>query len=167
MVAASISVFILTSVLSFVYFFKQAQYEYQTKVKLTNDARLIIDKLVWGVKQAGVAERRGISEAVRILPLPVAGASQLDYFDVDGTQHTIRYNNGNIQYRRGVNGAYITLLDPNGTPGFDPNVNSVNILFLQPASNARLVIVNIILGQTLQGRWYYASLSTQVFLRNS
>jgi hypothetical protein len=161
--ALSISVFILASIFSFVVLFSRLQYEYEINIKLTNDARQVIDKLVWGTRAAGQPQRRGISEASQA----VVAANQIDYVDAEGVTHTVRSSNGNIEYRRGTTGAFKTLLDPNGTPAFDPSVYSTSLTFSQANGNPRTVAINLIMGKRLQGRWYYASLSTTVFFRNS
>lgn len=150
------------SVFGFAVFCQAASFEMQTNLKLTNDARLLVEKMAWGVRQAGQVNRRGIAEAVSAV-LPSAG--QIDYTDVDGTVHSIRVSSGNVEYRRGAAGAWTKLLDPNGAAAFDAAKYSTSLKFSQ--TNPRAVTINLVLGKTVRGRWYYASIATQVAFRNA
>ena len=163
LVALTFSLFLTLVVYSFSSFMNNAQYEYQSNVELTNDARQIIEKLVWGHKLAASADRQGIAEAVSG---NINSANQFSYSDVNATVHTIRWNNGNIEYQRGAAQAWTTLLDPNGGAAYDATKYTTNIVFTQP-NTANSVLVKVIVGKSILGRWYYGSASTQVFYRNA
>ncbi len=164
MVAAAFSIFLTAGVMSFASFFNNAQYEYQSHVELTNDCRQIIEKMVWGYKEAGVAQRRGIAEAVTGT---IVSTTQFRYTDVSGTQYTLRSNNGNIEYQRGSSGTWTTLLDPNGTSvAYDATKYTTSLAFTAPTTN-NSVIVRVVVGKNILGKWYYGSSSTQVFYRNA
>ena len=163
LVALTFSLFLTLGVYSFTSFMNNAQYTYQSNVELTNDARQIVEKLVWGYKSAAAVNRRGIAEAVQGT---IVSASQFNYTDVNGTVHTIRLNSGNIEYQRGANQAWTTLLDPNGSAAYDATKYTTNIVFTQPAT-ANSVLLKVTVGKSILGRWYYGSASTQVFYRNA
>jgi hypothetical protein len=141
--------------------FGNAQAEYESTVTLTNQARHVIERIAWGTEPSGQVKRRGVMEAVSA----AVTANQIDYTDIDGNVHSVRTNSGSIQYRWGSNGQWITILDPNGAPVFNAGQYSTDLTFSQ--TNAKAVTINLILGRNIQGRWRYASLSTQVFFRNS
>lgn len=165
--ASFISVLLMTSIFSFVSFMSRAKYEYQANVELTNKARLVLEQMVWGTR-AGFSDRKGISEAVSINP--ILDSTQLSYTDVTGIIHSIRRNAGglnvgNIEYRRGAAGAWITLMDPNGAAVFDPAKDLTILNFSQ--TNPRAVLIRLVIGRRINGRFQNASLSTQVAFRNS
>ncbi len=136
-----------------------ARYQYSTDFELTAKARSALEKMAWGVRDSGQANRRGIAEAVSV----TVSASRIDYTDIQGVAHSIRSNNGNIEYKRG-NAAWQVLLDPNGAPLFDPTQYSTTLTFSQTNPNAVTIFLTI--GRQLRGRWHYASLSTQIAFRN-
>ncbi len=163
LVAATFSLFLTMSVFAFTSFMGNAQNEYKSNVELTNDARLIIERLVWGHKLSTSANRRGIAEAVSGT---IVSASQFSYVDVNATTHTIRLNNGNIEYQRGAGQPWTTLLDPNGGAAYDATKYTTDLIFTQ-STNPNSVLVKVIVGKNLLGRWYYGSASTQIFYRNA
>lgn len=162
-IATGIFSLLAASIFVFAVFCKTAMHEMQTNLLLTNQARQLVEKMAWGVRLAGQPNRRGIAEAVSAT-LP--SAQQIDYVDINGTTHSVRAIGGNIEYRRGAAGAWTTLLDPNG-PGvaFDAAQYSTSLQFTQV--NPRAVTISLALGKTVRGRWYYASISTQVAFRNA
>ena len=162
LVASAFGLYLTAGVFAFSSFFTNAQYEYQSHIELTNDARLVLDKMVWGDKLAGQANRRGIAEASTGT---LTSASQFDYTDVSGVAHTIRLNGGNIEYRYGAAGTWQTLLDANGSPVYDPTKYTMSLAFTQPA-NPNSVNVRVV-GKKILSKWYYGSVATQVFYRNA
>jgi Tfp pilus assembly protein PilV len=163
LVAVTFSLFLTMGVYAFSSFMNNAQYEYQSNVELTNDARQIVDRLVWGQKLTTSANRRGIAEAVTGT---IVSPTQFSYNDVNGTVHTVRLNNGNIEYQRGTGQTWNTLLDPNGALAYDPSKYTTSISFTQPAT-ANSVLLKVSVGKSILGRWYYGSASTEVFYRNA
>ena len=163
LVASTFGLLLTAGVFAFTSFVGNARQEYQSNVELTNDARQIIEKLVWGHKLAASADRQGIAEAVSGT---IVSANQFSYRDVNTTVHTIRWNSGNIEYQRGAGQAWTTLLDPNGAAAYDATKYTTNIVFTQP-NTANSVLVKVIVGKSILGRWYYGSASTQVFYRNA
>lgn len=163
LVASTFTLFLTAGTFSFASFFSNAQYEYQSNVELTNDARQLIEKMVWGPRISGQANRRGIAEAASGT---IVSATQFRYNDISGTQHQLRWNSGNIEYQRGSGGAWNTILDANGTAAYDATKYTTTVNFTQPA-NANSVLVKVVVGKSILGRWYYGSASTQVFYRNA
>lgn len=159
-----LSTFLLLTLFASSSMMLNASHEYRRNVKLVNDARVAIDKIVWGTRAAGVANRRGIAEAVT--STVVINPTQIDYQDKDGVSHTYRLNNGNIEYKR-ANGAYETIYDANGALANNAAVNKTDLKFTQDVANVNYVTIDLILGEQISGRWYYASLSTKVAFRNS
>lgn len=144
------------------YFFNTAEHTYEVNTRLVSDARLVVEKLCWGVRPTlQQADRRGIAEAVSA----VVSTSQIDYTDIAGTARSIRENDGNVEYREGTSGAWTVWLNPSGGFPFDPALYSTQLRFSQ--THPRAVTVNLVLGRKIKGKWYYASVSTQVFFRNS
>ncbi len=162
---ASVFALLLTgSVFAFANFLNYSKWEYAANLELSNDARVILEKMVFGAKQAGQVNRRGVIEAVSGT---INSTTQFTYVDMSGVQHSLRLNNGNIEYQPGVNAAWTTLLDPNGAAAYDPTSYTTSLRFLQPA-NPNSVQVQVVVGkrQKTSGRWNYGSASTQVFFRN-
>lgn len=163
LMASVFSLFLTAGVFAFSSFFANARYEYQSHVELTNDARLVLEKMVWGEKITGQANRRGISEAV---VGAITSQTQFDYTDLNGAQHTIRLNSGNIEYRYGSAGVWNTLLDANGAAPYDPAKYTMSLEFTQPV-NPNSVNVRVVVGKKILERWHYGSAATQVFYRNA
>jgi hypothetical protein len=163
LVASTFGLLLTSGVFAFASFFTNAQYEYQSHVELTNNARLVLEKMVWGSKVLGQANRRGIAEAAAGT---ITSATQFDYTDLNGTLHTVRLNNGNVEYRFGAGGAWGTLLDANGAASYDPTKYTMSLAFTQPL-NPNSVNVRVVVGKKILEKWYYGSASTQVFYRNA
>ena len=163
LVASTFTLFLTAGVFSFASFFSNAQYEYQSNVELTNDARQLIEKMAWGPKIAAQANRHGIAEAVSGT---IVSPTQFSYNDINGITHTLRWNTGTIQYQWGTNGAWTTILDANGAAAYDATKYTTTVNFTQP-TNPNSVLVKVIVGKNILGRWYYGSAATQVFYRNA
>lgn len=164
LVASTFGLLLTSGVFAFSSFFTNAQYEYQSHVELTNDARIVLEKMVWGEKIAGNANRRGIAEAASGT---ITSATQFDYTDVSGAAHTLRLNSGNVEYRYGSGGAWRTLLDANGSSvSYDPSRYTMSLAFTQP-TNPNSVNVRVVVGKKILSKWYYGSATTQVFYRNA
>ncbi|OGW82569.1 MAG: hypothetical protein A3C47_04360 [Omnitrophica bacterium RIFCSPHIGHO2_02_FULL_51_18] len=161
MVAGALSVVLLGSVFFCNYLLERSGYEYSTNIEITTKARQVVEQMVWGKNVVGTANRRGIAEARTAVITP----TQIDYMDVDGIQHSVRQNNGNIEYRRTAGGTWSILLDPNGQPAYDPTKYTTNLSFTQTTPDA--VVVRLVLGKNFRGRWHYGSISTQVAFRNA
>ena len=164
MIASMLGVMLLSLVFSTMYMTDVAKKEVGAYLDMTNKMRVVMDRMAYGYRQAGQANRRGIAEAVSCGSLPQQGSTQLDYVDINAVTHSIRTNNGNIEYRRGSGGAWVTLLDPNGSPSFDASQYSTYLNFSQSVTNS--VVVKLSLGRLIKGRWYYASASTEIAFRN-
>ena len=160
--ASTLALLLTGGVFAFANFAHNAQYEYQSNVELTNDARLVLDKMIWGENIAGQVNRRGMSEAAAGT---ILSATSFRYTDKDGTLHTIRLNAGNIEYQYGGN-AWRTLLDANGTLAYDPAKYTMSLSFTAPAV-PNSVNVRVVVGKKILSRWYYGSAATQVFYRNT
>ena len=163
LVASTFAVLLTSGIYAFASFFTNAQYEYQSHVELTNDARLVLERMVWGNKLSTQANRRGIAEAATGT---IVSATQFRYNDKDGAQHTLRLNSGNIEYQYGTAGTWNTLLDANGTAAYDATKYTMSLAFTQPV-NPNSVNVRVVVGKKILSKWYYGSAATQVFYRNS
>lgn len=164
LVASAFGLFLTAGVVAFASFFERSQHEYRTTVELTNDARLVMERMVWGAKLAGQTNRRGIAEAVSG---SIVSPTQFQYTDVDGAVHSLRVNSGTVEYQYGSAGAWNTLLDPNGASrSYDANMYTTSLSFTQPANN-NSVVVRVVIGRKILDRWHYGSSSTQVFYRNA
>lgn len=161
MMAGVFCVLLTAGTFAFASFFRQAQHEYRSHVELTNDARIVLEKMVWGEKVVGQAERRGIAEAASGT---ITSPTQLDYTDRSGVQHTLRLNGDDIEYRLGSAGAWRTILDPGGSG--DPAQYTTSLAFVQPLT-PNSVEVRVVVGKKILDKWYYGSVSTHVFYRNA
>ncbi len=128
-------------------------------VKLVNEARRALDKIIWGPRDAA-AVRNGIWEAQTIT---LVSPTDLQYTDTSNVLHEVRLNGLKIESRAG-NNAWTTLLDLNGATADSAGDNTLALTFLTPQPN--LVEVRLVLGQRVRGRWENASLATKVFIRN-
>jgi len=163
LVALTFMLFLTATTFSFASFFNRSQYEYQSNTELTNDARQIIEKMVWGHKLSTQTNRRGIAEAVTGT---IVSPTQFSYNDINGVTHTLRLNNGTIEYQRGNGQAWTTLLDANGALAYD-STKYTTIINFSPSANANSVLIKVIVGKNILGRWSYGSAATQVFYRNA
>ena len=160
--AAAIGIFLSIGVFAFAAFFQRAQYEYQSNIQLTNDARLVLEKMIWGENISGQVNRRGIAEAAAGV---ITSPTRFDYTDQDGVAHSVRLNNGSIEYQYGASG-WKTLLDPNYGLANDSNEYTVSLEFTAPVV-PNSVNIEVVVGRRMTDRWYYGSTSTQVFYRNA
>lgn len=122
-----------------------------------------MEKMVWGFRAAGQTERRGIAEASTGT---IVSVNEFRYLDTSGTQHTLRLNNGVVEYQRGSAGVWTEILDINGSEAHDPAKYSTQIRFTQPA-NVNSVNIQVVVGKKILDKWQYGSASTQVYFRNS
>lgn len=122
--------------------------------RLMNDARHAMDKIVWGVGLNGA--RDGISDATNYL----IHADSLDFFLTDGIQRTIELDAAadTITFARQGDEAVI-YAPPNNGNEFSTELSFTQLL-------PQVIQIELILGQRNAGRWYYATLSTEVALRN-
>lgn len=161
--AFSFAMLMTVALLIFVVMFRRLEYEYGTTVKLANQSRIILEKMIWSTRSQAQANREGIWEAQNFT---VVSPTQLQYTDINGTVHTLRQNGLKIETRFGNNGAWVTLFDANGAAIDDPGSYATTLNFQQVPNLNDVVQIRLVLGQRVVGRWYYASLSTQIFTRN-
>ncbi|MGH7198097.1 MAG: PulJ/GspJ family protein [Candidatus Omnitrophota bacterium] len=161
MFASMIAVMLFGGIYQVVFVIDRARYEQATNIDLTTRAHQVLDKMILGIRQAGTSDRRGLNEAI----LATVTATQIDYTDTNAVVHSIRLDNGNIEYRRGAAGAWVLYFDPNGALAYDPAVYSTSLAFSQ--TNPRAVKIDLVLGRQIKGRWHYASFSTQASFRNA
>lgn len=155
--------FVLCSgMFSFNYQFDKMRYEFQINLQLTNHMRSVIEEIIWGPRPDTTVERRGVWTANA---LTINSPTQITYTDTSGVAHGIRQNGQNIEYQRGTN-PWITVYDANGASADDPSRYSTSLIF-SPTAQPTVVQIRLVLGQKMYGRWYYASMSTNVDYRNS
>lgn len=160
--ASMIAVLLFGGIYQVVFVINQARYEQAVNIDLTTRAHQIVDKMILGIRQTtGTTDRRGLNEAISA----TVTATQVDYTDISAVVHSIRLDNGNVEYRRGAAGAWTLYFDPNGALAYDPAVYSTSLVFSQ--TNPRSVKIELVLGTQLRGRWHYASFSTQASFRNA
>lgn len=159
----AIAIFFILSIgiFAFNYQFEKMRYEFQTNGKLTNQTRSVMEEIVWGIRPDESVERRGVWTANG---LTITSATQIAYTDTSGVTHRLRQNGQNIEYERGTS-PWITLYDPNGVLAGDASRYSTSLNFAQTAQPT-VIQIQLVLGQKMYGRWYYASLSTNVDYRN-
>jgi Tfp pilus assembly protein PilE len=159
---AAILAMLVLSITASAHMINVSKYDTRSNTLMTDKARLLMDRMVWGRRAVGGTSRMAISEATN---LNFNSASQLSYRQGTATWHSIRQNGLNIEYQPDANAAWQTIYDPDGSGSNDTSHFSTSLSFSQTTPNA--VIINLRLGTMYQGRWYYASSSTQVFLRNA
>lgn len=163
MITSGFSTMLITLMVSTGYMIDVAKKEFSSHLDMTNQSRIMLDRMAYGYQQSGQSNRRGIAEAVSAT-LP--SSSQIDYTDISSVVHSIRLNSGNIEYRRGSLGTWQTLLDPNGTTvAWDSTKYSTSLTFTQTVPTS--VVVKLVLGRKIKGRWYYASATTEIAFRNA
>lgn len=160
MITIGIVMFMTAGLLMFTTLFKQLQYEYGMTVKLTNDGRILLNKMVWGTRAQAQANREGIWEA---RTFQIVSPVQLLYTDTSGATHEVRRNGLKVETRLD-GGPWMTLYDANGAAVDDPTSYFLSLDFSQLLND--VIQIRMVLGQRMVGRWYYASLATQVFTRN-
>lgn len=159
--ASSVLVLLMLSVTASAFLLDTTKYESRSNGQVTDKARLVMDKMIWG-KRMGGASRMSISEGTGV---QLNSANQISYRQGTNIWHSIRQNGLNIEYRDNVNGAWNTIYDPDGPGVDDTENNSTTLTFSQTTPNN--VIINLNLGTRHRGRWYHASLSSQVNIRNA
>jgi hypothetical protein len=159
---AAILAMLVLSITASAHMINVSKYDTRSNSLVTDSARLLMDRMVWGRRAPAGASRMAISEATN---LTFDSASQLSFRQGTATWHSIRQNGLNIEYRPDANAAWQTIYDPDGAGANDTSHYSTSLSFSQTTPNA--VIINLRLGTMYRGRWYYASSSTQVFLRNA
>lgn len=160
MVSLVLFIFLTTGVLYFIDGFKTMMRDTQTRMHLLNESRQLLEKMLWGVQPPFEPERHGIWEAQS---LTVVNSATLNYRGLDGVNRTLRLSGQNVVYDVPGNAAYV-IYDPNGADPDDTTEYDVSLNFSQTIPQT--VEIEIVLGQRIVGRWHYASISTQVALRN-
>ena len=127
--------------------------------ELLNETRILMDKLVWGVGLPGEASRDGLAEAVSY----DINGNTFTYTLPDGDDRRVVQSQDELTWHKQA--TQYTLYDPNGAAPPDPQNYSTDLSFVQILPN--VVEVQIILGRRNAGRWYHASLTTQIALRNT
>lgn len=141
--------------------FNSMRTRYSADLDLTNKARATLEKMVWGVAGSAGDDRHGIWEAES---LDVVSDTQLNYTDPNGDEHTVRLTNQSIEAETEP-GEWTTLYDPNGEGVMDDTDEATtNVTFT--AISTTVVQIQLVLAKNINGRWHYASLSTQVHARN-
>ena len=127
--------------------------------QLLNQARIVMEKVVWGPGMKNSVERDGIGEAVSY---QIAG-NTFRYTLPDGVSRSIVQSQDELTFHKAAK--QTTLYDPNGvnTPP-EPQKYSTTLTFTQLALS--VLQVDLVLGKKEGGKWHYASLSTAVSLRN-
>lgn len=148
---------------AFNYQFDRMRYEFQTNGKQTNSLRSLMEQIVWGNRADNTVERRGVWTANT---LTINSPTQITYTtDASTVTHSVRQNGQNIEYQRN-GGAWFTLYDPNGALPDNASQYFTSLTFTQTALPT-VIQIRLVLGEKLYGRWYYASMSTNVDYRNS
>ena len=161
MFGVGIFILLIAGLFAFNFQFEQMHYQFQIDGKQTNYVRSVIEQIIWGPRADTVVERRGVWTANS---MTVNSANQISYTDTSGVIHNVRQNGQNIEYRR-AGGAWFTLYDPNGVSPDDASRYSTSLTFTQTAQPT-VIQIDLVLGQKLFGRWYYASMSTDAAYRN-
>ncbi len=158
MITIVIITFMTAGLLVFTTMMQRMQYEFGTSIRLSNEARAAMEKIVWGTRAAGGApDRHGIWEAQAY---NVVSPTEFSYTDMLGAVHGIRLNGLKVETRANPLAAWVPVLDLQG----DPTKDSLALDFTETRPN--VVQIRLVLGERVVGRWQYASLSTQVDVRN-
>lgn len=161
LVACGLMSLLLMGIYTYLFTFNSMRSRYSTDLEITNEARAVLEKMVWGVAGGAGDERHGIWEAQS---LSVVSDTQLDYTDPDGGDHTIRVNNQSIEMETEP-GEWTTIYDPNGEGVVDDASEATTSVIFTTISS-RIVQIQLVLAKNINGGWHYASLSTQVHARN-
>lgn len=145
----------------FVSAFDVMRYEFQTKLAMTNNARITLSRMIAGSQVGAVSNRQGMWEAVSFT---IVAADDFRYTDTNGVTHEIRQNGLNIE-RSDNGGAWVTLHDPNGSAADDLTRYSTSLEFIQ-APEPNVVQIQLNLGERNAGRWHNVSVTTNVAFRN-
>ena len=136
-------------------FVGRAKADNMVHTRLMNDARRAMDKIVWGVGVGG--ERDGLAEASTYTINP----DGLDYVLQDGLIRRIEVDGAaeEIDFSRQGGGDAVIYAPPANGQTFSTELTFTQLL-------PRVVEVELVLGHRYAGRWYYATLATQISLRN-
>jgi hypothetical protein len=158
MVAVAIFSFLSLTFHSVSSFAVRMKTEDRIQNELLNDARILMEKVIWGMGVPGEDERSGFAEAVT---WDVNG-NTVQYTLPDGVQRRIVQSQDELTYHS--QGVQYDLYDPNGAAPPEPQKYDTQLTFVQVLPN--VVEVQIVLGRNHAGRWYHATLASQVALRN-
>ncbi len=140
--------------------FSRMSKKFSSDITLTNEARVVLGKMVWGNALPGEGVgRHGLWAANGVT---LVGTTRVNYTDTAGATRTFRLNGQNIEFVDRT-GTTRQLYDPNGAAAPDPGTYSTDLAF---SNSGNVVQIDLILGRNVRGKWNYASASTQVALRN-
>jgi prepilin-type N-terminal cleavage/methylation domain-containing protein len=122
--------------------------ENQGHLSLVNDSRMLMQKMVWG-KGGAIWEAESYE---------IQDAGTLDYTMEDGTVYTLKLNGTDIEYIENGDEANTQVLF-----SAEPR-ELVNLVF---GETEEVIQVQLVLGKRIGDDWHYASMATQVTLRNS
>jgi prepilin-type N-terminal cleavage/methylation domain-containing protein len=127
--------------------------------ELLNEARIVMERIIWGPKVDGETTRDGVVEAEDYS----ITNSTFQYTLPDGDNRRIVRSQDELTFHKP--GEQVTLYDPNGEGNPpEPQNYSTSLTFTEVEEN--ILRIDLVLGKLKNGRWYYASLSTRVALRN-
>lgn len=147
------------AVMTFTSAFKTSIAQNEAKTSLNTEARLILEKIAWGPAPAG-EDREGLWRATQVDP--IVTPTEIEFTGEDGIERTIRQNGNNIEFLTPGNPTY--LIFDAATIGPVAANRFVDLQFSEEIND--VIVVNVVLGKSILGRWHYASLSTQVAIRN-
>lgn len=157
MISVIIITFMTAGLLVFTSMIQKMQYEYGTSIRLSNQARMAMEKIIWGTHVAATPDRHGIWEAQAY---DIVSPTQFTYTDMNGAVHGIRLNGLKVETQAAAGLPWVSVLDLKG----DATKDSLALNFTETRPN--VVQIRMVLGERVIGRWQYASLSTQVDVRN-
>jgi hypothetical protein len=159
MVAFVLAGLLTTGLAYVVHMFSNMKFEIQSEINLTNNARLIIDRMVWGVTDAD-DDRRGIWQA---RDFEIIDENELNFTDVDGDACILQVNGLQVEYIENDEDP-VMLYDPTQNGALPIEQFSTDVIFTQTTPN--VIQIQIVLGERVQDRWFFGSVSTHVAVRN-
>ncbi len=161
MVGSTLFMLLSGGLMMFVSSFDNLRYEFQTKLAMTNYARIALSRMVSGSQATDITSRQGMWEAQSF---DIVSENEFTYTDTAGADHDIRMNGQNIE-RRDNNAAWVTLYDPNGDLPDDPGRYLTELQFLE-TDEPSVVEIRLNVGERNGGRWHNVSITTNVAFRN-
>lgn len=130
-----------------------------TRKLLMNQARIVMEKVIWGAGLTGESSRDGIAEAASY---QIAG-NTFHYTLPDGDERLIVQSQDELTFHK--RNRRTTIYDPNGADNPpEPQKYSTQLTFTETSPG--VLRVQLVLGERKNGVWEYASLSSAVALRN-
>ena len=160
--ALMLTVMICTALWGVSTFVQRLRAQDRIQIQITDKTRMAMERILWGFTATNDpnAQRDGVREAATFQVQD--GGARLTFTDSNAVARQIRLNGTSIEYTEpGLPQGWVTLYAPSATAAA-----STTLKFSVSNNAPDVVVVELVIGQRVRERWFYASLQSKVMVRN-